>query len=282
MKKVSVSLVLLCMGILIFGFASGLKAQEGMSTNPKARTQTAPQSQTEPESWKDPDTHLVWTRKDNGSPISFSAAEAYCQALPHAGHPAWKLPDIQQIGALMDSNQPQHMKGGFYSGPATRFWGGPVNAIADFGRNTQFNLPPDSVDVRERAICVYDANIATASTWTDRNTSLMWSRSSMGTVELWQASDSYCKSLVLGGLSEWRLPTIDELATLYDPSQQDTRHLRSGMFAQNSLWSSTSASNSEKLAFDFESGKTMRARIAKDAPIQPLYTLDAVCVRVAR
>jgi hypothetical protein len=47
----------------------------------------------------------------------------------------------------------------------------------------------------------------------DNITNLMWSRKTLGKMT-WQGAVDYCKNLKLGGYSDWRLPTLEELKTL--------------------------------------------------------------------
>lgn len=56
------------------------------------------------------------------------------------------------------------------------------------------------------------------ATWTDQSTGLMWARHDNGTDVDWNQAMSYCRTLTLGGHSDWRLPEVNELESLYDPS----------------------------------------------------------------
>jgi len=56
------------------------------------------------------------------------------------------------------------------------------------------------------------------STWTDPATGLMWAKKDNGKDVNWQQATDYCRNLQLAGNSDWRLPTIDELQGIYDPS----------------------------------------------------------------
>lgn len=55
-------------------------------------------------------------------------------------------------------------------------------------------------------------------TWTDPATGLTWTKKDNGVDVTWQEAMNYCQSLQIGGQSDWRLPTINELQGLYDPS----------------------------------------------------------------
>ena len=55
-------------------------------------------------------------------------------------------------------------------------------------------------------------------TWTDPATGLMWTKKDNGSVVDWNQADAYCSNLQLAGYKDWRLPTIEELQGIYDPS----------------------------------------------------------------
>ena len=53
----------------------------------------------------------------------------------------------------------------------------------------------------------------------DTRTGLMWAAKDNGSNINWQDAKRYCESYRGGGYSDWRIPTQDELARLYDPSK---------------------------------------------------------------
>jgi hypothetical protein len=54
--------------------------------------------------------------------------------------------------------------------------------------------------------------------WTDPATGLMWTKQDNGSDVNWNQANAYCANMRLGGYTDWRLPTIDELQDIYDPS----------------------------------------------------------------
>jgi hypothetical protein len=58
----------------------------------------------------------------------------------------------------------------------------------------------------------------TGGVWSDPATGLMWTRKDNGYALRWQPAAEYCRNLQLGGYSDWRLPTIDELKNIYNPA----------------------------------------------------------------
>ena len=56
-------------------------------------------------------------------------------------------------------------------------------------------------------------------TVTDTETNLMWAAKDNGSNINWENAKSYCDNYRGGGYSDWRMPTQDELAGLYDPGK---------------------------------------------------------------
>lgn len=52
----------------------------------------------------------------------------------------------------------------------------------------------------------------------DRETGLVWEKSPDTTTHIWYAGSSHCLNLEKGGRKGWRMPTVEELASLVDPS----------------------------------------------------------------
>ena len=62
-------------------------------------------------------------------------------------------------------------------------------------------------------------------TLTDRTTGLMWvqkdSFADLGRCLTWTDARDYIQNLRTGGHTDWRMPTIQELTTIYDPTQEN-------------------------------------------------------------
>lgn len=57
-----------------------------------------------------------------------------------------------------------------------------------------------------------------AGAWCDEKNGLMWTNDDNRKNVKWKDANNYCTALQRGGFSDWRLASIDELKTLYDPS----------------------------------------------------------------
>lgn len=57
----------------------------------------------------------------------------------------------------------------------------------------------------------------------DSNTGLMWAAQDNGSVATWKDAKKYCEGYTGGGCKDWRMPTTEELKTLYDKHEPGYR-----------------------------------------------------------
>jgi len=63
----------------------------------------------------------------------------------------------------------------------------------------------------------------------DKETGLVWAKNaSVGELQDWYSAQNQCYNIGIGGRKGWRLPTVDELASLLDPQQTGFPCLPSG------------------------------------------------------
>jgi hypothetical protein len=109
-------------------------------------------------------------------------------------------------------------------------------------------------------------------------TTLQWAKQDNGSAVIQQEASNYCRSS-LEGFGDWRLPTIDELQSIYDPAADDGKrhHVAHGIKLSGSIvWSSTPGERSgEAWVFHFTFGKRDSTRVGNAGIIQ------ALCVRRA-
>ena len=81
----------------------------------------------------------------------------------------------------------------------------------------------------------------------DMRTNLMWAAWDSGRLISWEAGQSYCENYRGGGYTDWRMPTPDELATLYDAGKSRTAacgsgdvHVATGLISISCFWVSAS------------------------------------------
>ncbi len=61
----------------------------------------------------DSKTGLMWASRDNGSDINWSGAKSYCENYKGAGYTDWRMPTINELAALYDSNKSQPTQAGY-------------------------------------------------------------------------------------------------------------------------------------------------------------------------
>jgi type II secretory pathway pseudopilin PulG len=207
----------------------------------------------EREYWVDPETHLMWTVKDNGRKtstpgggVNWNDATEYCRAMTLGGFTGWRLPSIDELKGMWDPSSEQRAKikkplelSGF------SVWSGTISGSSeawDFyfvdGSRNSIHLATSGT---LRALCVRGSAVDSSVTkgvtvgsgtrapvvstdtkekgyWVDPETRLMWTVKDNGSNINWNHADAYCRGMTLGGLTGWRLASIDELQRLYDPS----------------------------------------------------------------
>ena len=116
----------------------------------------------------------------------------------------------------------------------------------------------------------------------DRETGLVWEKAPSAGVHTWVFVSFNCAQLDLGGRGGWRLPTIQELRSLVDPTQSDPA-LPSGHPFTNLdtnlaiYWSATTSpfDSSDAVVVSFQTGGIGLLSKSSTAPTNP----RAWCVR---
>ena len=94
-------------------------------------------------------------------------------------------------------------------------------------------------------------------TVTDTKTGLMWAVKDNGSLINWQSARSYCQDYQGGGHNDWRMPTLSELASLYEPKDQNKHgyHVNKLIdISAASSWASETRDN-EAARFNFTYGE---------------------------
>ena len=127
--------------------------------------------------------------------------------------------------------------------------------------------------------------------WTDPATGLMWTRSDNDADLDFNQAVGYCKNLKLGGFSNWRLPEIEELKDISDPSanvpvnrpvvaamhipgQPAPAHIKGYITISGLEMSNTGKPPAEVETFEFDAGKVKIFKSNK-----PHRQIRALCVR---
>ena len=108
----------------------------------------------------------------------------------------------------------------------------------------------------------------------DVQTSLLWTAQDNGQDVTWEEAGKYCKSLELGGFTDWRLPTIEELKTIFDPAAEKEYKTPEGIdMSDCCVWSDTRGTGKTASNLNFIDGQAYTSRLSDS------YFLRALCVR---
>ena len=106
----------------------------------------------------------------------------------------------------------------------------------------------------------------------DTKTGLMWSAKDNGSPINWPDALSYCQNFSGGGHTDWRMPTLAELASLYDPGVKNKRGYHVTKLIDTSAqtcWASETRGY-EAARFNFTYGQEYWLRQAYSGPTRVL------------
>ena len=109
-------------------------------------------------------------------------------------------------------------------------------------------------------------------TVTDTKTGLMWAATDNGDPINWKDARSYCQNYSGGGHTDWRLPTLAELASLYNPKHKNKRGYNVPKLidtSAQSLWASETR-GFEAARFNFTYGQVFWLRQNYSGPTRVL------------
>ncbi len=109
-------------------------------------------------------------------------------------------------------------------------------------------------------------------TVSDTKTGLMWVAKDNGVPINWPDAFEYCKNLRVGGYTDWRMPTLAELASLYNPSEKNQNGYHTIKLITTTAQSCWSAETRGFKAgrFNFEYGKEYWLRRTYSGPTRVL------------
>ncbi len=102
----------------------------------------------------------------------------------------------------------------------------------------------------------------------DTKTNLLWSDKDNGKMIPWPYAKTYCDNYRRGGYKDWRMPTLEELETLYDKSKSYSSDCDEGANVHLTelirlrcgwVWSSETTVGKEAFFFVFYNGKDGRS-----------------------
>jgi hypothetical protein len=186
----------------------------------------------------DQDTGLWWEQSVLiGTTYTFDGAVSHCANLEFAGMDDWRLPDCHEASAVIDWWRTRPAIDPSVFDVVAQAWSwtscaeGASSAIAL--NVTRGDIGSLSANSTQGAWCVrgtytptygpasprFTALQPNGSALSDSATGLIWEFLPSATPASWAAATQYCQDLTAAGVTNWRLPHIDELSTLIDFSR---------------------------------------------------------------
>ena len=174
----------------------------------------------------------MWQEPVSGQTYTLADAETYCPTLSLLGYSDWRLPTEIELLSLVDftksSPDPTIDVSAFPSATADFVWSSTPNAgtasnnwCVGFTIGATNGCSPNGLHpvrcVRGITPGPFQSRYVVPGDGTvlDAFTGLVWQQAASATKSDWSTATSYCASLSLAGTS-WRVPSINELATLVD------------------------------------------------------------------
>ena len=186
---------------------------------------------------KDSATNLVW-QKGYTAELNWKEALAYCANLNYAGYTDWRLPNKNELLSLVDyekTTKPISMFPGdegdyFWTSTFGYYYGGPDGALTintEDGEISTADADEDGPFVRcVRSDTEPDTGIplcdeSRSAPCEDASTHYVWSQVDFFMTEIsWKDKAVQCRESKSGGISQWRIPTIDEIRTILTSSDK--------------------------------------------------------------
>jgi hypothetical protein len=230
-------------------------------------------------------TGLEWARMF-AMTLDWQGAVDYCEATlndgEYGGHDDWRLPAYQELQTLLDySEYSPSIDQTAFPGTSGDFWSSSMDA-SDFDNAGSVSFLHSSsgfsAKTEERgARCVRGATTDMsasdrfevdgspgAEVVLDRMTGLEWHYQYVVDIN-WSAALAHCEGSTYGGHDDWRLPDVNELASLVDVTAGPAT-TRFPDTPQTSFWTSTTGKSSVHRAWwvSFNSGVTSSGVKADD------------------
>ena len=95
----------------------------------------------------------------------------------------------------------------------------------------------------------------TSKIWADSSTGLIWTVEDNGSDLNWNQANAYCEGLTLGGYTDWRLATLEELEGLYDRNLKKQYKAKGPINLQSAnVWSGSKNSLGDSWILNFGYG----------------------------
>lgn len=181
-------------------------------------------------------TGLSWQKKDGGRKNTWDDALAYCATLDLGSKTDWRLPTLQEFASLVGPTSSGATTFAFsyyfeFTETGREAWTatethGQTGLVWSVGTSSLSYAQSKTGGLALPARCVRGSGArspnatrfsTSGNSVTDSATGLVWTRNAPNVI-LGNYAASACADLDQDGSSDWRLPEVDELMSLYDPA----------------------------------------------------------------
>ena len=236
--------------------------------------------------------------KSDGRDCTYEEAASYCENLVIEDLDEWRLPTVEELLTIVDfGNVGPAIDTAFFPGTEVdinyNYWTNStysptpsLRLAVDFRSGAVSTMDPESSATSGLVRCVsgdpYRPNLEliteTPDVVIDLNTNLVWAKTASENI-IWRNALDFCNSLVFAGYSDWRLPNINELKTLFSSDfENPSSYLGLPENASSNIfWSSTTYAGAVDKAWlvDFKLGTDTRKKV------QTAGGFPAICIRSA-
>ena len=187
---------------------------------------------------------------------SGDTATTYCSSLTLGGYSDWSIPTRSELESILDySGSYPAIYPIFKNTKMSHYWSSTLSGFttgvsSNNGTSSKITSIYGGVWIDSRkSYSNYIRCVRNTQATPNNTSSLTWEKDTSADRKNFEEAVGYCNSLTLKGNSEWRLPSINELAVLIDDKTEGIQILNSfGKSYPNQYWSSSTEVRSPERA----------------------------------
>ncbi|MBO4698843.1 DUF1566 domain-containing protein [bacterium] len=194
----------------------------------------------------DNNTGLMWQQTVPDETVNRSTAQNYCNNLVYGGYDGWRLPTTHELLTIVDYGKYfPATDTTYFPDTSGSFWAYDANGGTSRGVSFSFGSAETLSSGKVRCVkgekmplgTLTSSSVGGDSVVEDSVTGFMW-QGTDPSQKTWSEALQYCENLTYAGYRDWRLPNINELASLVSYEQSNPASEFPDMPASY-FWSST-------------------------------------------